>query len=72
MTNPNYEHEFFPNRKGTCQRVVSGRHCGERENFPPHTLWTQRHPEPEICEICNLVITEELEALLTHLRHGGF
>ncbi len=69
MTNPSYEHKFWPNHKGTCQRIVSGGHCGEREDFPAHVRWKERHPPPEVCEVCGLEITPELEALLAHLRH---
>ncbi len=50
MSDPNYEHEFMPNRKGTCKRIVSAAHCGEREDFPAHVRWVERHPEPEVCE----------------------
>jgi len=66
MTDPNYEHEFFPNRKGTCQRIVSAAHCGLPEDAPAHVRWEERHP---VCEECGLEITPELEVLLTHLRH---
>ena len=43
MSDPRYEHEFLPNRKGRCKQIIGFEHCGEDENFPPHIRWAERH-----------------------------
>lgn len=47
---PNYEHEFDPNTKGRCKRILKFQHCGEREDFPPHTRYNERHPACPECD----------------------
>jgi len=36
MSDPNYRHKFYPNRKGLCKEVIRGRHCGKHREDPVH------------------------------------
>lgn len=50
VTNPNYEHSFHSNRKGLCQRIVSGFLCHLPKEAPAHVRWEKRHPQIETLE----------------------
>ena len=71
MTDPNYEHEFWPNRKGTCQRVVSGGHCHLPEDAPVHVRWEERHPPktnwnevgPELLEALRGIVAADFDSV---------
>ena len=41
MSDPNYMHEFWPNRKGLCKQIVGDRHCGKPEDFIVHNRYKQ-------------------------------
>lgn len=43
MSDPNYEHPFWPNRKGLCTRIISRGHCGLPVGAEVHTRWVLRH-----------------------------
>ena len=43
MSDPNYAHQFLPNRGGLCKLIVSGSHCGLSEDVAVH----RRHADIE-------------------------
>ncbi len=45
MSDPNYMHEFWPNRKGTCQEMVTPgpRNCGLTEDAPVHQRYKDKY-----------------------------
>jgi hypothetical protein len=43
MGDPNYMHEFWPNRKGKCQALVSGSYCGLTEDALVHQRCKEKH-----------------------------
>ena len=38
----NYMHEYDPARHGGCKTIVSGRICGQLENYQPHIRFQAR------------------------------
>lgn len=65
MTDPNYMHEFWPNRKGTCQLVVSGKHCGLSETAQVHARFKAKQKEAaaEIIAEANKVMMDKSKTL---------
>lgn len=49
MSDPNYEHEFMPNRKGLCKQVFRDGHCCKPEDDIVHVRWANRHTDADIC-----------------------
>jgi hypothetical protein len=43
MSDPNYEHEFKPNRKGFCKRVLKYEQCGKQKDDIMHLRWEEKH-----------------------------
>lgn len=39
---PRYMHEFNPNRKGRCKRIVGSEHCGLTETAKVHVRYQER------------------------------
>lgn len=46
MSDPNFAHEFSPNRNGLCKTIVSGCHCHKNENDIVHVRWEQHVNDP--------------------------
>jgi len=47
VSDPNYSHEFVPNKKGLCKQIVSGSLCHQGEQALVHTRWALAHKEEE-------------------------
>lgn len=45
MSDPNYAHEFSPNRNGLCKDIVSGKHCHLPEDAVVHLRWKPQEDE---------------------------
>lgn len=45
MSDPNYMHEFLPNRKGLCKQITTLGHCGKPEDAPVHVRWKEKEKE---------------------------
>jgi len=46
MSDPNYAHEFEPNKRGVCKRIVGGGHCGLPEDHKVHKRFSFAEPKP--------------------------
>jgi hypothetical protein len=42
MSDPRYEHKFWPNKKGFCKQIIGDRHCGEEKDAIVHTRFEER------------------------------
>jgi NTP pyrophosphatase (non-canonical NTP hydrolase) len=87
MSDPRYEHKFWPNKKGFCKQIVGDRHCGEEKDAIVHTRFEERKnaeekelkdcsecagiKERNIPEMLMLIVSELSEALEAH-RKGIF
>jgi hypothetical protein len=47
LSDPRYIHEFDPNCGGKCKKIISDRHCHEREDFLPHVRFREMQEECE-------------------------
>ncbi len=58
MSDPNYAHQFDPNRNGLCIATVGGKKrgywmCHLPEEAPVHKRWLDRQDNTEECPYCN-------------------
>jgi hypothetical protein len=42
VSDPNYMHEFSPNRNDKCKSIVSGRICGMPVEYEAHTRYAEK------------------------------
>lgn len=62
MTDPNYAHEFNPNRQGLCKEIIGGRklgysHCGDPKEALVHVRWAaQNEAQPGNALVCGALL----------------
>lgn len=69
---PNYLHEFNPNRHGYCKSIISGRHCGLGDIADVHVRYEQnrvRAPFENFEVAISDEYTYQLEVTLVGVRH---
>jgi hypothetical protein len=47
MSDPRYMHEFWPNKKGLCKRIVGCQMCHEPEDAEVHQRFVRKQKEDE-------------------------
>jgi hypothetical protein len=61
---PNYAHEFNPNRQGFCKSIIRGRICGLPEEWTAHIRFAEKEKELPFFGIPEVRESEDYDKLL--------